>query len=269
MESSDAETCGWFWSCLHCCYVTAAETSSNAGPLFPLKDFMGLPTHHILRSLPYWLLKGALSTMPGPPRRCFMGLLVGRAAPRWAARLRLLWEACLLPWNTAALLSSAWSIPKGPTLSLLRCLLVKGSVCTKVFNVGPWNENKSFISKVGSVSFGISGIKLIHDFCFPELVKCHKFECFARKFDVLCICRLVYECPWMRLRNSLPLLDNYVWNNMLTALLPLSWEQDECCSWWEQAAALPLPPVSAGTVFGMGQAASWLCSGSISNCGVL
>lgn len=48
-------------------------TFSTTGPLFPLKDFMGLPTHHVLHALQYWLLKVALNTISGSPSSSFTG----------------------------------------------------------------------------------------------------------------------------------------------------------------------------------------------------
>lgn len=74
--NNDTETHGCVLSCSHCSYV-AAKHSSNAGLLFPLKDFTGLRTHHILLSLPSWILERALSTMPGPPRHNLHSLWVG------------------------------------------------------------------------------------------------------------------------------------------------------------------------------------------------
>lgn len=73
--NNDTETHGWIWRCSYCSCV-AAEPSSNAG-LFLLKDFTGLRMHHILLNLPFWLLEGALSTMPGPPRHNLYSLWVG------------------------------------------------------------------------------------------------------------------------------------------------------------------------------------------------
>lgn len=48
---------GWLWCLmgaeLFIFVYTALEAFSNMGPLFPLKDFTGLPTRHVLHSLPY------------------------------------------------------------------------------------------------------------------------------------------------------------------------------------------------------------------------
>lgn len=77
------------------------ETFSNTSLLFPLKDFMGLPVHHILHSLPYWLLKVALNTRP--PSSSFTGcwgagklhlaVPVLAELPRWFFQLKW-WSIC-------------------------------------------------------------------------------------------------------------------------------------------------------------------------------
>jgi len=166
----------------------APETFSNTGPLFPLKNFMGLPTHHIMHSLPYWLLKVALNTMPGAPHQQVYGLPVSREAPVGHPRasgapvaafpakmMKRLF--CLVELNIASMLNKAGSIAKCHKLLFQRCLLLfEGkndyngtptpntplycviSACTKVFHIVPKNERKSFIIKVVSISFRISGI---------------------------------------------------------------------------------------------------------------
>lgn len=62
------------------------------------------------------------------------------------------------------------------------------SACAKDFNVGPKNENKSFIIKVFSVSFGDPGIKLFFlAFSFVKLLKSHELNIFVGKSDSRCL----------------------------------------------------------------------------------
>lgn len=111
------------------------ETFSNTSLLFPLKDFMRLLTHHILHSLPYWLLKVALNTMPRPPSSSFMGcwqagkpqlaipmLAEPPTSPFPAKMMKHLF--CLVPLNMTSLLNKAGSIENCHKLLFQKCLFL-------------------------------------------------------------------------------------------------------------------------------------------------